>query len=242
MSYKMPNPYFQFKQFTIHQQHAAMKVGTDGVLLGAWADVTNSTRILDIGTGTGLIALMLAQRSNANVDAVELDALACTDAQINFNASPWNDRLKLHQTSIQEFADSQHKNYDLIVCNPPFFKDSLKTPNVSRNIARHNDSLPTDELFNTVIKLLTPDGRFSVIIPVLNQQEYLIKAACFQLFPSHNTCVKPTPNTEPKRVLIEFRIGISGETIADELIVEEFGRHKYSNRFIELTRDFYLKL
>jgi tRNA1Val (adenine37-N6)-methyltransferase len=238
----MPNPYFQFKQFIIHQQQTAMKVGTDGVLLGAWTDCTNCNQILDIGTGTGLIALMLAQRSQANIEAVELDQNACKDAARNFKNSPWCNRITLHETTIQSFASESHHQFDLIVCNPPFFANSLKTPDTSRNNARHDDSLPSDELFNAVIKLLTTDGRFSVIIPVLNQQEYLIKAARIQLFPSHITCVKPTPNTEHKRVLIQFGFGISGETIADELIVEENGRHQYSSRFVELTRDFYLKL
>lgn len=237
----MPNPYFQFKQFTIYQKNAAMKVGTDGVLLGAWADCTNCNRILDIGTGTGLIALMLAQRSTASIDAVELDKNACKDAATNFANSPWHHRITLHETTIQDFVSKSNHKFDLIVCNPPFFANSLKTPDSSRNMARHNDALPINDLFFCVKNLLEKHGRFEVIIPFELFDDYKQTAQIAGLYTLRLTMIKPTPQTKIKRVLLSFGSDKEITPITDELIIELNGRHKYSSQYIALTREYYLK-
>jgi tRNA1Val (adenine37-N6)-methyltransferase len=237
----MPNPYFKFKRFSVFQGNSAMKVGTDGVLLGAWVDCSNIFRILDIGTGTGLIALMLAQRSQAQVDAVEIDINAQSDAQHNFSNSPWGNRICLYHQSIQHFTIGKSGIYQLIVCNPPFFKNSLKTPHESRNIARHNDELPIEELLACVVQLLLPDGNFSIIIPANDFNEYEKSARMVNLFVHRKTWVKPTPSGNPKRTLVSFKFGNQLQVIEDELIIEENGRHQYSKEYVGLTSQFYLK-
>ena len=160
----MPNPYFAFKQFTVRHDRCAMKVGTDGVLLGAWTDLSHSRRILDIGTGTGLIALMLAQRCmDARITAIDLDSAAVEQAQENIQASPWKDRIE----ALQQDICTYHPNgtFDTIVSNPPYFIDSLKCPDGQRSTARHTDTLDADRLIGKVSELLTSDGRFSIILP-----------------------------------------------------------------------------
>jgi tRNA1Val (adenine37-N6)-methyltransferase len=236
----MPNPFFNFKQFSVFQANTAMKVGTDGVLLGTWADCQLAERILDIGTGTGLVALMLAQRSQATIDAVELDESACSDTRLNFSSCPWNHRMKLYHTSIQNFSKDKKPTYHLIVCNPPYFINSLKTPEKSRNLARHNDELPVDELFSCVAKLLLPGGDFSIIIPTNQLLEYELQANKVNLRMYHKTSIKPTPDAQPKRILVSFKFIPIDKCVEDDLIVEKYGRHQYSEEFIKLTRDFYL--
>ncbi len=159
------NNWFEFKQFRIEQQKAAMKVGTDGVLLGAWTPIVDAQRILDVGTGTGLIALMLAQRSNARIDAVEIDKLASEEAEFNFAQSPWNDRLNVFNTNFQVFVNLPFVPYDLIVSNPPFFINSLKTKCAALSVARHDEMLSFDQLITGAKRLLSNTGRFCVIIP-----------------------------------------------------------------------------
>ena len=160
----MANPFFQFKQFTIYHNKCAMKVGTDGVLLGAWADVSGVTRALDVGTGTGLIALMLAQRSESlQLAAIDIDEGAVLQATENVAASPWGERIGVEQADFVSFVPA--KPYELIVSNPPYFQDSLKSPNDSRTAARHTDSLGFDQLVAKASELLAADGRFCVVIP-----------------------------------------------------------------------------
>lgn len=237
----MPNNYFQFKQFTIHQEHSAMKVGTDGVLLGAWAHGEEATHILDIGTGTGLIALMLAQRTHALIDAIELDEAAYREALHNVAQSPWPEKIQVHHTSFQEFAAQAAPNCDLVVCNPPFFKHSLKASSEQRTKARHTDTLTTAELFSGVQGLLAPNGRFEVIIPAENLTEYKQSAAQHLCFLNHLLWIKPTPQKPAKRVLCSF--SKTPFPLIDEiLVIESGGRHVYSAEYQMLTRDYYLNL
>ena len=164
----MANSWFKFKQFTIHQNDTAMKVGTDGVLLGAWTKIkTDTQNILDIGTGTGLIALMLAQKtlSSSQIDAVELDQLAYQQAKENFKLSNWSQKLQAINQSIQEFTINTSKKYDLIISNPPFFRNSFASKNTQRQIARHTDSLSYDDLLYSVKKILLDDGIFQLSFP-----------------------------------------------------------------------------
>lgn len=234
----MPNNYFKFKQFTINQEHAAMKVGTDGVLLGAWANCTNVKYALDIGAGTGLIALMLAQRCNAVIDAVEIDKNALIDAKENIAQSPWANRIHIFDSSIQEFTPN--RKYDLIVSNPPFFSQSHKANTNSRTMARHNDSLSANDLFNNVYRLLDINGRFCLVIPTDNFENYCEAAKSYNLNCNEIYWLKPTPNKPPKRVLIEFSFQ-NNNTIENYMIIEDRGRHQYSEKYKTLTKDFYLK-
>ena len=165
---KASNTIFNFKQFSIEQDQCPMKVGTDGVLLGAWVDTSNTENILDIGTGTGLIAIMLAQRTQtAQIDAVEIDNHACSQAQANMEASPWNDRLKSIESSIQDFAKLSQTEYDLIVSNPPFFTGGTLSAQNDRNNVRHTVKLPNGELLSSARRLLKKDGRFCVVLPLI---------------------------------------------------------------------------
>ena len=240
---------FKFKQFTIHQDRTAMKVGTDGVLLGAWTPITSTaTKVLDIGTGTGLIALMLAQRllkcnaySNFAIDAIDIDQLSIEQATENIKNSPFASRIKTHFKSLQEYSPSE--KYDAIVCNPPYFVASLKCPDASRTQARHTDSLSFDELLQHSSRLIKEDGSLSVILPI-NEGNTLINLASqygFRL--KEKVEVHPTPTSEPKRLLIHL-IKINNQSIENikSSLTIEISRHQYTPEYIALTREFYLKM
>lgn len=302
----MANPYFSFKQFTAWQEHAAMRVGTDGVLLGAWCDLSSCVsvvipdestdrrqpenvcpadpsqildssnrdqtvwddhvqdereksvcgaqngadaetkkvgRVLDIGSGTGVIALMVAQRtSNAQIDAVEPDSGSCEDALRNFAESPWADRLHLHDVTLQEYVSryAEKVQYDLIVSNPPYFVDSLKAPDPVRNAVRHAVSLPFEELLDGVKALLAEHGRFAVILPV-TEGVLLEKLALERSLHCVRKCLVQTkPGVPPKRVMMEF--GRKSVPLRSGLLIMETERHQeFTEEYRRLTRDFYLK-
>jgi tRNA1Val (adenine37-N6)-methyltransferase len=234
------NSYFQFKQFTIRQEHAAMKVGTDGVLLGAWTDTENVHSVLDIGTGTGLITLMIAQRSKANITAIDIEENAFKDACLNIQNSPWWERIKVIQTSFQEFVKSDLYSYDCVVCNPPYFTGSYKSKTESRTLARHTDQLPFEELIEGVSQLLNKDGYFSIVLPADSESDFRFLAANFRLFPSRITRVKPKPSKAVSRVLMEFGFEATLK-VENELTIETEIHHEYLPEFIELVKDFYLK-
>ena len=233
---------FKFKQFTIHQDRTAMKVGTDGVLLGAWTSLeTNPFSILDIGTGTGLIALQLAQRSHAEViDALEIDDDAYEQAVENFENSPWSDRLFCYHAGFDEFVDEIDDSYDMIVSNPPFYTENYKTENAQRDTARFTDALPFDELLQGVAKLLESKGTFHTIIPQKAYDQFVALAKENHLF-QYKTChVKGNPEADYKRSLLSFSFE-KRENQVTELIIETT-RHQYTDDYIALTKDFYLKL
>jgi len=235
----MSNSWFQFKQFIIRQDKTAMKVGTDSVLLGAWADVSGCTRILDIGTGTGLIALMLAQRCNAMIDAVEIDTDAARQAEENVKESPWPGRIALYHSSFRDFSIASVEKYDLVICNPPFFGSSLKAKTHARTIARHHDELNYDGLVSGSQKLLSPHGHLCVILPAGSEVEITAIAKRYNLFPSKILRVRPNPGKPFKRVLMDF--SYSGqETMESDMNIETGSRHKYSREYLEMTKDYYL--
>ena len=302
----MANPYFSFKQFTVWQEHAAMRVGTDGVLLGAWCDLASDVsaiipdestdrrqpenvcpadpsqildssnrdqtvwddhvqdereksvcgaqngadtetkkvgRVLDIGSGTGVIALMVAQRtSNAQIDAVEPDSGSCEDALRNFAESPWADRLHLHGVTLQEYVScyAEKVQYDLIVSNPPYFVDSLKAPDPVRNAVRHAVSLPFEALLDGVKTLLAEHGRFAVILPVA-EGVLLEKLALERSLHCVRKCLVQTkPGVPPKRVMMEF--GRKSVPLRSDLLIMETERQQeFTEEYRRLTRDFYLK-
>lgn len=234
----MPNPYFQFKQFTVWHDRCAMKVGTDGVLLGAWPRVDNAQRILDIGTGTGLVALMLAQRSNAFIIALEIDGAATAQAQENIARSPWQDRIEVIQADFKDYVSTSQ--FDVIVSNPPYFTDSLKCPDPQRTAARHNNELTYEELLKGVATLLAADGEFTIVIPSDASGQVKEIASHYSLFPSKQLDVITKPGLPPKRNIITFTFHKQA-CRTDELIIE-LARHVYSKEYIELTKQYYLNM
>ena len=235
---------FRFKQFEIHQDKTAMKVGTDGVLLGAWCSLDNEPEsILDVGSGTGLIALMMAQRSDAEtIDAVELDEQAYEQTVENFERSDWGDRLFCYHSSFQEFVQEmaeEDEQYDLIISNPPFYTDSFETQDTARNKARFTSSLSFEDLIQGANQLLSSSGRFVTIIPYKEEQRFVDIAEKNQLFPLRVCRVKGTETSEIKRSMLEFTLE-EVEWVEEELVIE-ISRHNYTEKYKELTRDFYLK-
>lgn len=217
-----------------------MKVGADGVTLGAWCNVDGTKNMLDVGTGTGLIALMLAQRSDAEITAIDIENDCVTQAKENVENSPWKDRIKVVDNSIQDFIQKSEEKFDLIVCNPPFFINSLKSPSDARTIARHNDSLPFEDLVQSAQKLLTENGRLCVILPIVEGNQFVDLSEKNNLYCSKKTAVFPNHEKSAKRLLLEFKrekcdLEESELTIEDE-------RHVYTSQYSELVKDFYLKL
>jgi tRNA1Val (adenine37-N6)-methyltransferase len=234
----MSQTVFHFRHFTIHQERCAMKVGTDGVLLGAWTSPKDAKRILDIGTGTGLLALMLAQKSDALIDAIDIDENSCMQAEENICASKWFDRVRVHHCSLQLYILSSATKYDLIVSNPPYFIDAYKAHDSSRNLARQADTaLSFGELILGVKASLKEDGRFCVILPCKEGSYFKGKAAIAGLYCNRLTHVKTRSDRHEKRVMMEFAFH-KDILVENELIIhgEEL---KFTEHYKNLTRDFY---
>lgn len=233
---------FQFKQFTIQQDKTPMKVGTDGVLLGAWANLDfNHTRILDIGAGTGLIALMMAQRSDAEtIDAIELNDAAYEQTVENFENSDWADRLFCYHASLQEFTDEIDEKYDFIISNPPFYTSTYKELSEERAMARHAESLTYADLLESTSKLMSKKGNCAFIIPFEEEKNFLKIAEENKFYPNRITSVRGAVNTAVKRSLMQFSF-VKREIIFSELTLE-LSRHNYTEEYKSLVQDFYLKL
>ena len=239
----MSNP-FHFKQFSIVQDRCAMKIGTDGVLLGAWASLEHDPQsILDVGTGTGVIALMLAQRSNAElIDALEIDEDAYEQAVENFENSDWGDRLFCYHAAFDEFVEEMQdeEKYDLIVSNPPFYSDEYSSGDAKRDLARFAEALPFDELIEGITHLLSKNGKFCVIFPRKEENHFLRRAQEVGLYPQRITRVKGTADSAEKRTLLE--LGFSKTRVKPKELVIENTRHDYTEEYINLVKDFYLKM
>jgi tRNA1Val (adenine37-N6)-methyltransferase len=233
---------FQFKQFSVNQDKCAMKIGTDAVLLGAWCPIENNPFfVLDIGAGTGILALMLAQRCSAEqIDGIEIDEKAYEQCVENFENSPWGNRLFCFHAGLDEFVEEPEDEYDLIISNPPFYSEDYKTENEQRDLARFEDALPFEDLVEAADLLLSENGIFAVIIPFKEEERFIDLCKKLDLFPFKITHVKGTPASEIKRSLLAF-CRIEKEVAIDELIIET-SRHIYTEEYILLTEEFYLKM
>jgi len=228
---------FKFKEFSIIQEKSAMKVGTDGVLLGCWVSCEQANNILDIGCGTGLITLMVGQRNlSSNVTGIEIDKIASQEAQLNISNSDWDERIEIKHTSLQEFTP--HLKFDLIVSNPPYFPQN-KSKQI-RDIARHANTLSFKDLINNAAKLLEEKGFLSVIIPK-NSEEYFCEiAAVHKLYRNRVCYIKGNETSDVKRVMMEFSF-IKSRVLNERLTIER-SRHNYTSKYIQLCKDFYLKM
>ena len=220
-----------------------MKVGTDGVLLGAWARVEHCRHILDMGTGTGLVAIMAAQRSEAHIVAIDLDADAVAQATDNVAASPWEERIHVLEADARnlefKIQDSEFL-FDAILCNPPFFENALKCPDAQRTMARHTDTLTFDELARSAARLLAPEGELSVVIPHDRAHDMTVSCACQGLFATRQTIVVPVEGGKPKRILMAFTREGAAHTPAT-LCIQDIHRH-HTPEYVRLVENFYLKM
>lgn len=236
----MSNSFFSFKKFTVFHNRCAMKVGTDGVLLGSWCDIQDGWSVLDVGTGSGLIALMLAQRATAAIDAIDIDFQACEQALENIRNSIFNHRIQVYHTSFDAHVDFSEKKYDLIVSNPPYFSRSLKCPDSQRSTARHDDGLPINNLLAGCKQIITEQGIIALILPYDTLHDLEKTAEKNGLSIMRLTRVIPVPGAAPKRILAELAAHPALRE-ENELIIEK-SRHVYSTEYIALTKDFYLKM
>lgn len=228
---------FSFKQFVVNQDICGMKVGTDGVLLGAWA--TGGGRVLDIGTGTGLIAMMMAQRfPNAYIDAIDIDENAYRQALSNVSQSNFSDRISIFNTRLQDFFPEQ--KYDCIVSNPPYFNDSLRCPDKQRATARHNDTLSFVDLLHGVCRLLTDDGVVNVVLSIERLDDFIAEAMIVQLYETRRCMIKTTTNKPPKRVLLTLAKHRAAERESSIEILNDADGQR-TRWYDELTKDFYIK-
>jgi len=232
----MSNSCFHFKQFDVYHDRCAMKVGTDGVLLGAWVNPLQNGRILDVGTGTGLIALILAQRTDALIDAVEITAEGAEQASLNVANSPWSERISVIRADYNYYTSDQ--SYGLIISNPPFFRNSLKAPSKGRKLARHDDMLSWEHLIEKSAELLSPKGRFAVVLPY--DKDGVFENLCWQekLFLVRRCEVSTIEGQSPKRLLLEF----SPERNETEhsILAIETPQHQRTTEYTAITSDFYL--
>lgn len=238
-AYHMSNGYFNFKQFTIQQDRCAFKVGTDGVLLGATADTDGVNRILDIGAGTGLISLMLAQRCQAQITAIEPDKDSFEQACMNIANSKWQKRINILNSALQDF-NSENLQFDLIVSNPPYFRNSLKNPDPAKAASRHDLSLTVNELLKGVTRLLTEDGKLQVIMPYNEGNIFITEASFYGLFCIKIIKIKPLPASVVRRLILTFS-RTRQEVVQQSLTIESGTRHDFTNEYKNLTKDFYLK-
>lgn len=233
---------FHFKQFSLEQDQCAMKIGTDGVLLGAWADASKVDNILDIGTGTGLIAIMMAQRNaEATIHAVEIEEAAFEQAKANMERSSWKDRLEVFHTPIQDYARSTRTTYDLIISNPPFFSGGTFSQDQDRNNVRHTVKLPNGDLLTATRSLLSQEGRFCVILPYIEGLQFKQMAERYHLFCTKMVEVKPKKDKGVERLLLQFE-RTEKPLEESELVIQREKRNDYTDDYVALTKEFYLKM
>ncbi|MEI6900074.1 MAG: methyltransferase [Bacteroidota bacterium] len=247
---------FQFKQFSVEDQMSSMRIGTDAILLGSWADVTNKQRILEIGTGCGVIAMMMAQRSIAHVTAIDIHEDSVQQATENFRLSPWDNRLTTCRISLDDFIDSGYSPFDMVICNPPFFHHSLKSPLQHRNMARHASMISHATLPAAVSTILNRSesikedlinglkensrGTFNIIIPAIDYKKWEESAIAGGGFVSRKMWISPKPESPPNRVLIEFCYG-RADHLEEKTLMIRNRDHEFTEEYKTLTSAFYLK-
>jgi tRNA1Val (adenine37-N6)-methyltransferase len=231
---------FRFKQFSVEDDQSSMRIGTDAVLLGAWINPGNRSEILDIGTGCGVIALMMAQKCNAAITAIDIDENSARQASVNFRNSPWNRRLNAIHCSFQEFTRLPAKSFDLVISNPPYFRNSLRSPLKSRNIARHDDQLNTGDLLAGVAGILNNNGKFCLILPASDATSFQSDAKVHNLFLVRQLMVKSKPGTHPKRIAMEYAFSSPGSVANEEIIIRRED-NSFTDAYRELTEDFYIE-
>lgn len=235
----MANNYFNFKQFSISQDKSAFKVGTDGVLLGAFADIAGVRSILDIGSGTGLISIILAQRCDAEITTIEPDIESYIQTCENVSRCPWNNRIKVENTDLQNFNAGLNK-FDLIVTNPPYFSDSLKSPDIRKSAARHNDFLTSGGILEGVLKLMEDNGHLQLIMPYVEGNVFIAEAAKNGLYCNNILKIKPLPTSQIRRLILTFS-NHQKKPVESSLTIEHGKRHEFTEEYKNLTREFYLK-
>ena len=229
---------FRFKQFNISDENSAMKVGTDAVLLGASVDVSETNNILDVGTGSGIVATMLAQRSKANIDAIDIDKASIEDAQNNFHNCPWKNRLTAIHSSLQEYVKITSKKYDLIVSNPPFFSNSLKSLIYARSLSKHDEELTHKELLSGVKKLINSDGRFNVILPFSQITNFKENALIENFYCSKQLIIYPKYSKPANRIILEFSQERQKYLSEAKLTIRN-NDNSFTKEYTDLTREFY---
>jgi tRNA1Val (adenine37-N6)-methyltransferase len=235
----MANNYFNFRQFTIRQEKAAFKVGTDGVLLGACADFSGEGKILDIGTGTGLTAIMAAQRSDAAIDAIEPDKDSFEQALENVRGCKWAERINVFHSDLQNYIPENEQKYYSIITNPPYFRDSLRNPDEKISSARHAFSLSSDDILKCCSKLLTKDGNLQIILPYVEGTLFIAEAGIYGFFCSNIIKVKPNPSGKVIRMIMKFER--TKRPVHEKFLTIETGvRHQYTDDYKEVTKEFYL--
>ncbi len=228
--------YFDFKQFRIYQHKSAFRIGTDAVLLGAWADTSSAATILDIGTGTGLIALMIAQRTSSDIIAIEPDRQSYEQAIENVEISPWKNRIKIINARVQDYSPG--RRFDLLITNPPFFRQSMANRNERLAKARHDNDLSGTDLLKAVKRLIEPGGTFCLILPYTEAAIFIAEASDYDLYCNKILKIKPMPSAPVKRMLMEF--GTLKRELRQSFLTVETARHKYSDEYIKLAADYYL--
>jgi len=236
----MSNNYFKFKQFTVHQEHAPFKITTDSVMLGAWAQLKDAKNILDIGAGTGILSLMAAQRTEAQIVAIEPDLGSYIQAGLNISDSLWHKRITLIKIRVQDYLPAAGLFFDAVITNPPFFVDSLPNPDAGKAMARHSFNMSHRELLEAALRLMAPSGNLQMVLPVSEATLFIEMAASLGLYCQRKLIVKPTPAIPPSRVLMTF---CRDKRIVEEatIVIEKEGRHHYSDEYVSLTKEFYLK-
>jgi tRNA1Val (adenine37-N6)-methyltransferase len=232
---------FRFKEFMIEDDQSTMRVGSDAVLLGAWAEISDDQAILEVGTGCGVISLMLAQRSTAVIDAIDIDQPSVIQAKENFEKSRWKKRLSAFHISFQDFFQGKEHRYDHIITNPPFFRKSLKSPEQKNNLSKHELHLGYEDLLEGTVHLLKPDGRLSLILPVAESRIFCPLAEEKKLFLSRATTVVPRVTKQANRILMEFSFRRPPAPDHGNLVVREKSG-SYTTEYISFTEPYYFSL
>jgi tRNA1Val (adenine37-N6)-methyltransferase len=232
---------FQFKQFSVDDDRSTMLIGTDAVLLGAWAEPSSAKSILEIGTGCGVISLMLAQRSNAQIDAIDIDEESVKQAEANFRQSPWNDQLHSHLISLQEFAAKSEKQYDLIITNPPFFVDSLQSPSEKKNRARHTTKFSRKEFIKSIRSLLKPEGNLLIILPFEESRKLSVLAEEEGLTLQKQMNVSPKAGKPFNRILSSYCFFICESSTSEDIVIRG-SDNRFTREYITFTDPYYLSL